>query len=228
MFHVATTYNNLGTVHSDLGNLGQAKECHDRALAIRLEKLGPEHVDVASTYNKLGTVHSDLGNLGQPKECHDRALAIRLEKLGPEHVDVAMTWAKLGQAKEYHDRALAIRLEKLGPGHVDVATTYSNLGTVHSDLGNLGQAKECHDRALAIRLEKLGPGMLMSQPLTTTWVLYTVTWATWGQARSIMIMHWPFVWKSLDLGMLMSPTTYSNLGTVHSDLGNLGQAKECP
>ena len=64
-----------------LGDLQQAKECYDRALAIF-------HFDVALSYNNLGTLHHDLGDLQQAKECHDRALAIRLKRLGPEHIDV--------------------------------------------------------------------------------------------------------------------------------------------
>ena len=37
-----------------LGNLETTKEYCDRALAIPLKKLGPEHLDVAATYNNLG------------------------------------------------------------------------------------------------------------------------------------------------------------------------------
>ena len=77
---MANAYDNLGTLHHDLGDLPQAKECHDRALTIRLKKLGLEHVDVANAYDNLGTVHHDLRDLPKEKECHDRALAIHLKK----------------------------------------------------------------------------------------------------------------------------------------------------
>ena len=164
---VINAYGHQGTVHYSLGDLQQAKECHNRALTIHLEKLGPEHVDVANSYNNLGTLYRALGDLQQAKECHDRALTIRLEKLGPEHVDVANSYNNLGavhyslgdlqQAKECHDHGLTIRLEKLGLEHVDVANSYCSLGTLHRALGDLQQAKECHNRALTIRLEKLGP-----------------------------------------------------------------------
>ena len=66
-FNVATLYNNLGLVHSDLGDLEQAKDYHERALDINLKKLGPEHVNVATAYNNLGNVHSKLGDLEQAK-----------------------------------------------------------------------------------------------------------------------------------------------------------------
>ena len=46
---VADSFNSLGIVHKELGDLSQAKDYHDRALAIRLKKLGPDHFDIASS-----------------------------------------------------------------------------------------------------------------------------------------------------------------------------------
>ena len=144
-------YELLGNVYRELGDLSKAKNYLDRALAISLKLLGPEHVVVASSYFHLGIVHEMLGDPSQAKDYHDRALAIRLKTLGPEHVDVASSYSHLGsvlemlcdlsQAKDYHDRALAIRLKTLGPEHVDVASSYSHLGSVHKKLGDLSQAK---------------------------------------------------------------------------------------
>ena len=55
---VTMTYNNLGRLHNDLGDLQQAKQHYKRSLAIRLKQLGPEHVDVATTYDNLGRLHN--------------------------------------------------------------------------------------------------------------------------------------------------------------------------
>ena len=60
---VARSYNNLGKLQSDMGNLQQAKEYHQRALDIGLKELGPEHIDVARAYRGLGDVQSGLSNL---------------------------------------------------------------------------------------------------------------------------------------------------------------------
>ena len=62
---VAASYNNLGTVYSDLGDFQQAKDCHVRALDIRLKHLGPMHVEVANSYNNLGNVCRDLCDFHQ-------------------------------------------------------------------------------------------------------------------------------------------------------------------
>ena len=83
---VATSYDDLGLTHQDLGDLEKAKEYLQRDLTIQLEKLGAEHIDVATSYNNLGSIYQTLGDLEQAKECQQRALTIRLEKLGAEHI----------------------------------------------------------------------------------------------------------------------------------------------
>ncbi len=51
---VATSYNNLGNVYGDTGEFAKAKDYHERALEIRKEQLGSNHVDVATSYSNLG------------------------------------------------------------------------------------------------------------------------------------------------------------------------------
>ena len=70
---VAAFYNKLGVVHHQLGDLNQANDYHDRALAIMLKKHGPENVNVAASYNDLGLVHRQLGDLTQAKDFHEGA-----------------------------------------------------------------------------------------------------------------------------------------------------------
>ena len=77
-----------------------AKEYYERALSIKLKKLGPDHVDVALTYHAMGTLHKDLGDHQQAKEYYERALSIQLKKLGPDHVDVALTYHNMGTLHE--------------------------------------------------------------------------------------------------------------------------------
>ena len=79
----------MAAVFHSQGDLKQAKGYHERAVAIRVQKLGTQHVDVATFYNNMALVLRAQGDLAQAKEYHERALAIRLQKLGPQHVDVA-------------------------------------------------------------------------------------------------------------------------------------------
>ena len=73
----------MAEIYKQLGDLKQAKEYQQRALKIRLDKLGPKHVKVAKTYNNLASIYEDLGDLEQAKEYQQRALKIELDKLGP-------------------------------------------------------------------------------------------------------------------------------------------------
>ena len=164
---VAASYNSLGSVYKDTGDLEKAKEYHQLALEIRKEKLGPNHVDVAISYDYLGLVYNNTGDFDKAKEYHQLALEIRKEKLGPNHADVAASYVYLGlvyndtgefeKAKEYHQLALEIGKEQLGPNHANVATSYNNLGLVYNGTGDLEKAKEYYQLALEICKEQLGP-----------------------------------------------------------------------
>ena len=233
---VVNAYSFIGTVHHSLGDLQQAKEYHNRALTIGLNKFGPEHVDVAESYNNLGSVHNDLGDLQQAKECHNCALTIRLKKLEPEHLDVAISYKDLGyvhldlgdlqQAKECENCALTIRLKKLEPEHVDVAESYNDLGLVHHHLGDLQQAKECLDRALTIYLKKLGPehvhvAVSYSNLGTLHHKLGDLQQAKKCHDRALAIRL-----KRLGPEHVNVANNYNNLGSVHHKLGDLQQAKK--
>ena len=86
--HMATTYSNLGQVHRELGNLGRvqhkqghlkkAGDYYDRARAIFLKKLGPDHVHVVTTYSSLSQVHRELGNLDRAEDYYHRAFVKEL------------------------------------------------------------------------------------------------------------------------------------------------------
>ena len=66
-FDVGTSYDNLGVVCKDVGDLEEAKDYHRRALEINIKALGPTHVKVAGSYNILGNVYQDVDELEQAK-----------------------------------------------------------------------------------------------------------------------------------------------------------------
>ena len=213
-----------------------AKTYFAHSLALKLEKLGPEHVDVARSYNNLASIYQGLGDLEQAKEYQQRALAIRLDKLGPEHVDVATSYSNLvsiyqdlgdlGQAKEYQQRALTIKLDKLGPEHVLVAASYNNFSLIYQDLGDLEQAKEYQQRALAINLEKLGPEHV---DVATSYNNLATTYqdlGDLGQAKEYQERALAITLDKLGPEHVDVATCYNNLSLIYVDLGDLEKAKE--
>ena len=77
----------MGCVQRDEGDLERAKEYHERALAIRLKRFGPDHADVASSYHHLGSVQRDLDDLERAKEYHENQVF--------QHSDVTTDSGKL-------------------------------------------------------------------------------------------------------------------------------------
>ena len=60
----------------DKGDLQFASDCHQRALEIQLEQLGPNHIKVAASYNNLGNVCADKGDLQLARDYYQRVLEI--------------------------------------------------------------------------------------------------------------------------------------------------------
>ena len=233
---VARLYHNMGLLHRRLCDYQQAKRYYERALSIRLNKLGPDHADVAHTYHIMGTLHRHLGDYRQAKEYYLRALTIRLNKFRPDHVAVAHTCHHMGtlhrelgdhrQAKEYYLRALSIRLNKLGPDHVVVAYTYQHMGTLHRYLCDHQQAKEYYERALSIQLNKLGPDHV---DVGCTYHSMGILHRDLGdhqQAKEYYERAMSIQLNKLGPDHVDVARTYHSMGILHGDLGDHQQAKE--
>ncbi len=82
-------YNEHGSLNLALGEFAKAKDYYERALAIRKEQLGSNHVKVADSYNNLGIVYRNTSEFVKAKDYYERALEIQKEQLGPNHVEVA-------------------------------------------------------------------------------------------------------------------------------------------
>ncbi|XP_068750797.1 uncharacterized protein [Montipora capricornis] len=232
----ARVYDGLAIASHYMGEFQEEKEYYDRALAIQIEKLGSQHIDVATSYDNIATVLHDQGDLEQAKEYHDRALAIRIEKLGSQHIGVASSYRNIGcvlrdqgdleQAKEYDDRAVAIKIEKMGSQHINVATSYNDIATILHDQGDLEQAKEYHDRALAIRIEKLG-----SQHINVASSYNNIATVLHDQGDLKQAKEYHDRALAIEIEILGSQhidvaNSYNNIATVLREQGHLEQAKE--
>ena len=85
MADVANTYNNIGIVYRNKGDLENALLQHQRALEIRTRVYGQEHPDVATSCNNIGIVYKEKGDLENALLQYQRALEIRTRVFGSEH-----------------------------------------------------------------------------------------------------------------------------------------------
>ncbi|BBI18333.1 tetratricopeptide repeat protein [Neochlamydia sp. S13] len=233
---VARDYNNLGQIYKEQGNLGNAAEYSNKALAIELKLFGEYHPTVASYYNNLGQIYKEQGNLGKALECSNKALTIDLKLFGENHPTVARDYNNLGQiykeqgnlgkAEEYTNKALAIDLKLFGENHPTVASYYTNLGQIYKEQGNLGKAAEYINKAHDIDLKLFGENHpTVASNYSNLGTIYQ-TQGNLGQAEES-------IKKALTINLNLFgenhpevAINYNNLGQLYKEQGNLGKAAE--
>ncbi|EPX61893.1 hypothetical protein D187_010512 [Cystobacter fuscus DSM 2262] len=163
----ADALNTQAVTYQRMGRYEEARQKHERALALRQKALGPEHPLVAASYNNLGIVLTELGQLEEARDSYDRALQLRRKTQGKDHPLVAQSYNNLGtvlaelgrheEARDMYEHALAIRKKSLGLEHPDVASSLTNLGVALTELGRYSEALAIQESALALRRKLLGP-----------------------------------------------------------------------
>jgi tetratricopeptide (TPR) repeat protein/tRNA A-37 threonylcarbamoyl transferase component Bud32 len=160
----------LGRSYWHLTEMKLCQKQMERALELRSQTLGPDHLDVAASLNSLANVHWEQGEYTRAEPLHERALRIRQQKLGPNHPDVAqslhnlaLVYLKVGEyakAEPLFQRSVKIVEDKLGPNHAKVAHYAQNLGKLYTATGDYARAEPLLKRSLKIREERFGPDHL--------------------------------------------------------------------
>jgi tetratricopeptide (TPR) repeat protein len=163
----ARVLNATAIVLDTQGNSVEAEAEQRRALALREEALGPEHLEVAQTRSNLATVLTHQGKFVEAEAEFRRALALLERELGPDHPRVSMGHnnvaaalhgqGKLDEAEAVWRHALAVRQKTLPPDHPDLAQSHHNLGVILTAKGEYDEAIAEYRNALAIRDVVLGP-----------------------------------------------------------------------
>lgn len=163
----ASRLNDLGALHEFSGDYKNARESHERAVALRERALGPEHPLLASSLGNLATTLARTGAYAEAKTLQQRALAIREKAQGHDHPALAANLTGLGMvyydiaefiaARRLHSRALNLLERALPPGHPNLAVSLTNLANTHSAVGEYRTARVLHQRALTIWEAAYGP-----------------------------------------------------------------------
>lgn len=138
-----------------------------KALDMRMQVQGQEHVDVAESLTNLAGVYLYQGKYATAEPLLDRALSVREQAQGSEHPDVAICLNNLAlcynqqgkytEAEPLFQRALAIWERIDGGEHPDVARTLNNLALLYVGKRQYAQAGPLYLRALAIWESIRGP-----------------------------------------------------------------------
>ena len=153
----AGSYNNLAVAVKHTGDYSLAIDYARKALSIRLEVLGKEHLDTATSHYCLGQIFTEIRHFDAALEQFDAALEIQSQQLGAQHPTTATTHNNIG-ATYYEQGNFDKSLEEyklglegfqtaLGEEAPQVADCWNNVGMAQTRLGDFEAALESHQNA---------------------------------------------------------------------------------
>jgi tetratricopeptide (TPR) repeat protein len=164
-YHAAALAN-LGWIRQRRGMLDEAGRLYARSLAIREERLGPDHADVASTLLKIAHLAAARGELDEADAGFARAIDVRRRALGGNSPLVAAALAdraslRLAQERNADavallDEAIAIQRAALPPKHLDLGGPLLLMGLARIRAGDPEDAEAPLRESVEIREAALG------------------------------------------------------------------------
>jgi tetratricopeptide (TPR) repeat protein len=158
--HLARSFNALGAIYREQGDMERAVTLYRRALAHQERTLGPRHAHVALTLTNLGQAYRALGRWDEAEAALVRALEIQEATVGRDHPDLAEPLTTLGflfnlrgdseRAERTLLRALEVRRVAAGDESGVAAEQMSLLGSLYVDLGRVDEAEPLLRRSLEI------------------------------------------------------------------------------
>jgi serine/threonine protein kinase len=163
----AAVRDSLGTTYSFLGEYELSLRQNTRALALRQEKLGPDHPDTLNSMTSLATSYMVTGQSEKSIVMLEQIVRTRQAKLGPDHIDTLMSTHLLANAYltiRKFDKALPLleqlvqkRLAKSGPDHPDTLASMNMLAAAYLSAGKMDKAVPLYEQTLQKMQAKLGP-----------------------------------------------------------------------
>ena len=161
---LAKTHTQIGVLMYNLGDLELTLQHLHKALELRKEALGSDHLQVAATSIHLGALYRNAGEYEKSLEHMLQAIDIQKKSLGEDHPVVASSYNNIGalhyQSNDFaraireYEKALTIHLKNSGDIHTDTAGTYHNLGVAWKHLGDFNTAQEYLQKALHVRQQQ--------------------------------------------------------------------------
>jgi eukaryotic-like serine/threonine-protein kinase len=157
----AQMFDVVGRVYQSMGQYDQALPLLERALQLRLERWGPEHLEVAVSMAHLAEILRRRGQYDSAQAMLLRTASVRTRLLGasdPLHAvtldelsRVAVHLGDLDAAERDGREALRLRRTLLGPDHPLSIASLAHLGTVLRERGNYPDAEAAFREAVSLR-----------------------------------------------------------------------------
>ncbi len=147
---VARLITNMAELFHLSGETDKALGQFERALELKIGRVGEVHAEVASILRLIGDVHNSTGDLGAALDSYQHAASIYRETLSDDNPDISLMLLKLGAvhlargdldtAQPLIDEALSLRRRILGDDHPWVAEARVQSALLHLRRGNIDES----------------------------------------------------------------------------------------
>jgi len=220
------------------GGYAEAEALYRQALGIRMECLGPDHLETAQSGYNLARLSADQGRYPESEQFYLTALATRERALGSEHPAIAQClnslallywfWEKYEQAEKLYLRALPLYQRLLGSKHPDTAHCMNNLALLYVTRAQYIEAERLHRQVLAIRQEVLPPVHPdTAQSLQNLACLYLAQGdsTTYAQAEQLLLQSLSMREQVLGPEHPQTAKSLHNLALLYEAQGNYAESE---
>jgi len=155
---LALIHNRIGGVFCTKGDLTNAKKSFSKAIALLIDCLGENHIEVAKTLHNIGVIHRHNTELDTAFDYYSRAHCIFEKNLGSDNLDTVRTLNNMGgifrRQKEYEKamdcfhEVLRVRRLLLGDNHSSVSLTIVSMAAVLRRSGKKEEANKYYKMAM--------------------------------------------------------------------------------
>jgi tetratricopeptide (TPR) repeat protein len=163
---LATSLDHLSKLYFDQGRYLEAEPLLQKALALRKDLLGKEHLGVADSLDHLANLYATQGRYPDAEVLYQNALEIYQDNLPGSYPLVASSLNNLanvyeaqgrfGEAEPLYQEAIHLFQQKFGKEHTLVSSSLNNLANLYAKQGRYLEAEPLYKRALDIDKRLLG------------------------------------------------------------------------
>jgi len=221
---LATTYNNIASIHYARGVYAQALTWYEKSVAL-YEAVGDKS-GLATTYNNIGLIHDARGDYAEALTWYAKSVALE-EELGNK-AGLAATYNNIGEinrargdygeALTWYEKSVALD-EELGD-KAGLAAIYNNIGEINRARGDYGEALTWYEKSVALD-EELGDKAGLATTYNNIGEIH--------RARGDYAEALAWYEKSVALNEVLSnkaalAATYNNIGLIHFAEGRYSDA----
>ncbi len=225
----------MGQAQSGLGLYEESIVSLDRALELRKELLGPDHLETVEIEVALGDPLSNISEIEREQELLGHAIPVLREALGdddPKTLDALHRLAaaegmlaNYTEALELQQEVFDAQVRLLGPEHEDTLKSMATVANLKGAVGDPDGALEVATRLIELRRKTLGPDHPNTLDTLSDLAHFNETLGNSDEAIRFYTQALEGQTRILGDDHLTTIFTRANLTLVHLDQGNLDFAE---